>query len=124
MEGEAVDIGQFLSDKIELRPPTYDKSWTGKQLVERLLGYAASELGGLTYSDCWEENDRFVLRFNGEIGGKAISGVDIVELDADRKIALVEIFARPPSAVLVLRERMGVRVANDDIVSRLMGLSK
>lgn len=117
------DIDAHLRDDVELRPPTYGKAWTGKELVRRLLGYAAQEFGGLVYTDAWCNGDRFVLRFEGEIEGKRFSGVDIVCLDGDGQIALVEIFARPPTAMLALRDRMGVHVRNDPLAARLMGLA-
>lgn len=117
-----VDIDAWLRDDVELRPPTYGKAWTGKELVRRLLGYAAEELGGLVYTDGWCNGDRFALRFEGEIEGKHFSGVDIVCLDREGKIVLIEIFARPPAAMLKLRERMGTHIRSDPVAARLMAL--
>jgi hypothetical protein len=117
------DIDPWLGDAIELRPPTYGKSWTGKDLVGRLLGFAAKEFGGLVYTDSWCNGDRYALRFEGDIDDKRVSGVDIVCLDREGRIALVEIFARPPTAMLALRDRMGMHVQADPVVARLMGLA-
>ena len=121
-ESSVPDIDQWLCEGVELRPPTYDKSWQGKALVHRLLSFAALEFDGLHYTDTWEAAGRFVLRFEGTVGEKRISGVDIVQLDGAGHIEVIEIFARPPSAVLALRERMGVHVGRDPVAMRLMGL--
>jgi len=117
------DIDLWLSDTVELRPPTYGKAWTGKDLVGRLLGFASQEFGGLVYTDSWCNGDRYALRFEGEIDGKRFSGVDIVRLDRDGQIAVIEIFARPPAAMLALRDRMSIHVQTDPVAARLMGLA-
>lgn len=119
----APDIDIWLRTDVELRPPTYGKSWTGKELVGRLLGYAAQEFGGLVYTDSWCNGDRFALRFEGEVDGRHFSGVDIVCIDREGLIILVEIFARPPTAMLALRDRMGRHVQADLVAARLMGLA-
>lgn len=50
------------------------------------------------------------------------SDVDIVCLDREGKIVLIEIFARPPAAMLKLRERMGTHIRSDPVAARLMAL--
>lgn len=117
------DIETWLSDDVELRPPTYGKGWVGKDLVRRLLDFAAQEFGGLVYTDAWCNGDSYALRFEGEIDGKHFSGVDIVCLDRDGQILLIEIFARPPAAMLALRDRMAMHVQADPVASHLMGLA-
>lgn len=116
-------IAIWLCDDVELRPPTYGKAWTGKELVRRLLAFAAQEFGGIVYTDVWCNGDRYALRFEGELDGKRFSGVDIVCLDRNGLIMLVEIFARPPAAMLALRDRMGLHVRADPVAARLMGLA-
>lgn len=113
-----------LAEEVRLRPPTYGKEWTGKALVGRLVTFAAEALGGLRYTDFWQSGDRFVLRFEGRIRELAISGVDIVMVDGDGRICEIEIFARPPKSVLMLREEMGVRVAADELTATAMGLNR
>jgi len=119
----APDLDSWLRDDVELRPPTYGKSWVGKELVRRLLGYASQEFGGLVYTDSWCNGDRYALRFEGEIDGRRLSGVDIVCLDREGRIAVIEIFARPPAAMLALRDRMGSHIQSDPVAARLMGLA-
>ncbi|MGB3319853.1 MAG: hypothetical protein WA978_17330 [Sphingopyxis granuli] len=122
-EGTATEIDAWLRDDVALRPPTYGKTWTGKELVCRLLGFASEEFGGLVYTDAWSNGDRYALRFEGEIDGKPFQGIDVVHLDRAGNIALIEIFARPPAAMLALRDRMSLHVRNDPVASRLMGLA-
>lgn len=122
-ERASLEIAPWLSDDVELRPPTYGKAWAGKSLVCRLLEFASAEFDGLVYTDGWCNGERYALRFEGGVGDKRIAGVDIVHLDRTNRIALIEIFARPPGAVLALRDRMGTHVAKDPMTARLMGLS-
>jgi hypothetical protein len=122
-EGSGQEIEAVLSDQVELRPPTYGKSWIGRELVGRLLGFASASFGGLTYTQVWgNDEDGYVLRFEGMLDGKPLSGVDIVRVDADGRIAQIEISARPPAAMLALRDRMGAHVRADPVASKLMGL--
>lgn len=114
-------VDDWLRADVELRPPTYGKTWSGKDLVRRLLVYAAQEFQGLSYTDSWSDGSSHILRFEGEIGGQRFSGVDIVHLDREGRIACIEIFARPPAAMLTLRDRMGAHVQADPVVARLMG---
>lgn len=117
------DISMYLAEDVELRPPTYGKSWFGKPLVQRLVTFAAEEFGGLDYGKCWFDEGSYVLRFDGRLDSKPFSGVDIVELDSEGKIALIEIFARPPAQMLQFRDRMGLRIKQDAAVSKAMRLS-
>ena len=120
--GKAEDVTGLLAEDVVLLPPTYGKTWQGRGLVARLLGFAAEVLGGLRYTALWHEGDDHVLRFEGMIGSEEISGVDIVRLDADGYVSRFEIFARPPRAVLLLRDAMGERVKADPQVVAWMGL--
>jgi len=120
--GAIADISTYLADNVELRPPTYGKSWLGKPLVQRLVAFAAEEFGGLKYDKCWQDGISYVLRFEGHLDGKSLSGMDIVELDASGKIVLIEIFARPPGQMIKFRDRMGNRIQQDSAVREAMGL--
>ena len=121
--GESADIRSYLSEDVELLPPTYDKLWRGPDLVARLLGFAAEAFGGLSYTDMWHGEAGHVMRFEGRIGDEPISGVDIVSLDEQGLIRRFEVFSRPPKAALALREAMGAKVRMDAEASAWMGLS-
>jgi hypothetical protein len=122
-EGTGVDaLEPWLDDHVELRPPTYGKSWRGKALVGRLLVFAARSMTGFRYTDVVVKDALHVLRFEAMVGGEPISGVDLVRCDAAGKIIEFEIFARPPRAVLALRDAMTEHVRGDPEVARLMSL--
>ena len=120
-EGSQTDLFDALCEDVELRPPTYAKSWIGRELVARLLQFASASFDGLTYTQVWGNADTgFVLRFEGISDGKPLSGVDIVRVDTSGRIVLIEIFARPPATMLALRDRMGAHVQGDSVVAELM----
>ena len=113
-------IDAWLTDDIELRPPTYGKSWYGKPLVSRLLRFAAASFDSLRYTDCLGEGGLYMLRFEAMVGDRALSGIDLVRLDADGRIMLFEIFSRPPKVALDLLARMGAHIEASDEVRALM----
>ena len=119
-EGSAGPIDAFLDENIELRPPTYNKSWNGRPLVGRLLRFAAKSLSDFSYTDHLSCGELHVMRFEARIGEYPISGVDIFRTNTAGKIVQFEIFARPPKAVLALRDAMAAHVKNDAEVASMM----
>jgi len=122
-DGTVSALDDWLSEAAELRPPTYGKSWRGKALVSRLLGFAAEAMTGFRYTDVVGDERLHILRFEANVGDERISGVDVVRCDPEGRIVEFEIFARPPKAVLALRDAMGVRVQSDAELAKMMGLA-
>lgn len=122
--GRTVELDRHLAENVELRPPTYGKSWFGEPLVQQLLSFAAQEFGGLSYTDIWRNGGSYVLRFEGSLDGQPLSGVDIVQLDPQGRIGLIEIFARPPGQMLKFRDRMGLRIQQTPSLADAMGLAR
>ena len=121
--GDGRDVAHMLHDHVELRPPTYGKAWRGRFLVGRLLRFASLSLRDMRYNGVWSGADQHVLRFDGWVADEPISGVDLVRIDSQGLITEIEIFARPPRAVLKLRDRMGVHVRGDVEVAAAMEMS-
>lgn len=122
-QGRADALGAWLAPDVELRPPTYGKSWTGKAVAERLLGFAAGAMADFRYTDVAGDAGLHVMRFEARVGEEAISGVDLIRCDADGRIVQFEIFARPPKAVIALRDAMTEKVRGDRDLAALMGLA-
>jgi hypothetical protein len=119
-EGSEGGIDTWLADDVELRPPTYGKSWHGKPLVSHLLRFAAASFDNLRYTDWVSRDDLHILRFEALVGGKALSGVDLVRLDDAGRITLFEIFSRPPKIALDLLVRMSEKIGESDAVRAIM----
>ncbi|MGE4322689.1 MAG: hypothetical protein AB7E60_06615 [Sphingobium sp.] len=116
----AVDIAAFLSDDVELRPPTYDTCWRGRALVAPLLDFAAASFDSLVYTDSLEAKGLHMLRFEARLGDRALTGVDLIRLDAQGRITLFEIFSRPPDVALLLLERMAAHIRQSPQLLALM----
>lgn len=113
-------LAQLMADDIELRPPTYGGSWSGKDLVERLVNHASQTFSDFTYTSCTSENSTIILRFETQVGEKHLSGVDIVQLNDSGEISLIEIFSRPPKAAQHMLEMMTNRIVQDPETADLM----
>lgn len=116
-------IDDFLADNVELRPPTYGKSWVGKVLVSKLLRFASSSLQDFRYTDVFEEPSISILRFEATVQGAFISGVDVLVFDEESNITLVEIFTRSPKSTLMLRDVMAEHVRSDRQVAAMMNMA-
>ena len=81
-------LDAVMSETIELRPPTFGKSWRGRELVRELLRFAAESFDILRYSGTLRVGATWVLPFEADLGGKPLSGVDRVRLDDDGRIAV------------------------------------
>jgi hypothetical protein len=118
--GRGDSLDDWLGDNI-LRPPTYGKFWYGRPLVRRLLRFAAGSMSDFRYTDEVSGDGLHISRFEAKVGEHRISGVDLTRIDKARRIVQFEIFARPPKAVLALRDAMGVLVKGDAEVAAMMG---
>lgn len=111
-------IDALLHDDIVLKPPTYWKTWRGKAAVARLLRFAAFNIDKLHYVRRFESGDHVALQFEAEIAGMEFSGVDLLTLAHDGRIAEFEIVARPPKAILELSRRMGASLGADPFFAK------
>lgn len=118
--GDITAIAALCAEDIELRPPTYGKSWHGRDLVVPLLGFAAASFDSLVYTDEIADGATIVMRFEAKVGEDALSGVDLARLDAEGRIAIFEIFSRPPKVALAFLDRMTACVAAAPDIAAMM----
>lgn len=113
-------LDSLLAEDVELRPPTYGKSWRGRGLVAPLLGLAAASFDRLSYTDVVADGDILILRFEAEVEGQTMSGVDWVRLNDQGLISVFEIFSRPPKVALLFLERMTARIKEHPDIAAMM----
>lgn len=115
---EFAALDSALTPDVVLKPPTYWKDWVGAPRVARLVRHAAASIDRLVYVRRFVEGAHAALQFEAGIGPYAFTGMDILTLAPDGRIAAIEIVARPPKAIALLSERMGAAIAGDPAFAR------
>lgn len=111
--GQEEGIAEILAPGVEFLPPTYWKTWTGREAVAAVLGHVGQVFSDFRYRRVMGEGADWALEFQCKLGAFDAVGVDLVTLDAEGLIARFEVVMRPYKSVGALREAMNARVATD-----------
>lgn len=111
--GDETAIAGLLAKNVAFRPPTYWKTWTGRDAVAAVLGHVGQVFSDFRYRRIMGSGDDWALEFQCKIGELDAVGVDLITLDADGLIAEFEVVMRPYKSIGALREAMNARVMTD-----------
>lgn len=106
-------IGTILAEDVKFLPPTYWKTWTGREPVAAVLGHVGQVFSDFQYRRIMGQGNDWALEFQCKIGERDAVGVDLITLDDDGLIALFEVVMRPHSSIGALRDAMNARVMTD-----------
>jgi hypothetical protein len=100
-----------LADNVRMVNPATDDPVVGREAVAgalRTVEAATDEFRHthLLTSDPADESPLYGLVFEARVGDHLLRGVDLVELDADDRIATFTVVARPIGSLMALGERM------------------
>lgn len=99
-----------LREDVVLHSPILFRGFEGREAVSFVLGHVAATLEDLTYTAELLEPNAVALRFKANVGDRELEGIDLLELDAEGKVAELTVFMRPLSALTAFNERMGQRL--------------
>lgn len=111
--GDESKIELLLAEQVEFLPPTYFKTWTGREPVAALLGHVGRVFTDFRYRRVMGSGSDWSLEFACKIGELDAVGVDLITLDPDGLIARFEVVMRPYKSIGALREAMNQRVMGD-----------
>lgn len=111
--GDDTKIIEILTDDVEFLPPTYWKTWTGREPCAAILGHVGQIFQDFTYRRIMGEGNDWALEFQCKIEGLDAVGVDLITLGDDGLIAKFEVVMRPYKSVGVLRDAMMARISTD-----------
>jgi hypothetical protein len=106
-------IGTILAEDVKFLPPTYWKTWTGREPVAAVLGHVGQVFSDFSYRRIMGEGNDWALEFQCKIGDRDAVGVDLITLDDDGLISVFEVVMRPHSSIGALRDAMNARVMTD-----------
>lgn len=111
--GDDRRIAELLAENVRFRPPTYWKTWRGREPVAAVLGHVGKVLADFRYRRVMGAGRDWALEFECRIGDLDAVGVDLVTLDAEGLIETLEVVMRPYRSVGALRDAMNARVMAD-----------
>ena len=112
-KGDKDAIGPLLAEDVKFMPPTYWKTWTGRDAVAAVLGHVGQVFTDFRYRRVMGEGNDWALEFQCKIDDLDAVGVDLITLDDDGRIATFEVVMRPHKSIGALRDAMNARVMRD-----------
>lgn len=106
-------ITEILAENVRFMPPTYWKTWTGREPVAAVLGHVGQVFQDFRYRRVMGEGNDWALEFQCKVGDLDAVGVDLITLGDDGLIEIFEVVMRPYKSVGALREAMNARVMTD-----------
>ena len=112
-KGDETLIAALLAENVRFLPPTYYKTWTGREPVAAVLGHVGQVFSDFHYRRVMGAGRDWALEFQCRIGDLDAVGVDLITLDKAGLIDVFEVAMRPHKSVGALREAMNVRIMSD-----------
>ncbi len=111
--GDDTKIIEILAEDVKFLPPTYWKTWTGREPCAAILGHVGQIFQDFKYRRIMGEGNDWALEFQCKIGDLDAVGVDLITLGDDGLIDTFEVVMRPYKSVGLLRDAMMERVMKD-----------
>lgn len=102
-----------LADDVQLHPPTSEKVFQGREVVSTVLCAVTDVLRAFTVTETVGSADgrRHGVVFDALVDEMPLQGWDLLELDADGRVAVITVMMRPLPALATFAELMGRRLA-------------
>lgn len=112
-KGDENLIHELLAEDVRFLPPTYYKTWTGREPVAAVLGHVGQVFSDFRYRRIMGEGKDWALEFQCKVGDLDAVGVDLITLNDEGLIQVFEVVMRPYKTVGALRDAMNARVMTD-----------
>lgn len=99
-------LAAILAPDVRFFSPAVHQPYEGHEAVMTVLGAALRVLHPLEYTDVVVSDDRAVLFFTTEVGGKRVEGIDALRFNAEGRIRELVVMIRPLSALNTVVEAM------------------
>ena len=112
-KGDKDAIGPLLAADVKFMPPTYWKTWVGRDAVAAVLGHVGQVFSEFRYRRVMGSGTDWALEFQCKVGELDAVGVDLITLDDAGLVGSFEVVMRPHKSIGALRDAMNARVMQD-----------
>ncbi|MEP2715777.1 nuclear transport factor 2 family protein [Pseudophaeobacter sp.] len=112
-KGDEEAILGLLAEDVTFKPPTYWKTWTGREPVAAVLGHVGKIFTEFRYRRIMGDGNDWAMEFQCKVGDLDTVGVDLITLNDDGLIQNFEVVMRPYKTIGALREAINARVMTD-----------
>lgn len=118
-------IDALLADDMKLISPVAFKPFTDRSYVLTVLENVVGTLENFRYTRSAVLSDGGILLvFEGEIDGKTLEGIDLIDLDSEGKVKVLKVMLRPFKAysnfAFAMAERLGIKSLKMSLLRFLM----
>ncbi len=99
-------LSSIIAAGCELHSPVVWKPTNDKAYLIHILQGVIDTIEGFEYRREWIEGDEILLEFTGSVDGKGLVGFDKITLDAEGRMALIEVLIRPMNTLIEFATRM------------------
>ena len=112
-KGDEGLVAELLAEDVTFQPPTYWKTWTGREPVAAVLGHVGQVFSEFRYRRIMGEGLDWALEFQCKVGELDCVGVDLITLNEAGLIQHFEVVMRPYKTIGALRDAMMARITRD-----------
>ena len=112
-KGDEGLVAELLAEDVTFQPPTYWKTWTGREPVAAVLGHVGQVFSDFRYRRIMGDGLDWALEFQCKVGELDCVGVDLITLNEAGLIQHFEVVMRPYKTIGALRDAMMARITRD-----------
>jgi hypothetical protein len=107
-------VNALLAEDVKLISPVAFKPFTDRAYILKVLENVVGTLENFRYTRSTVLSDGGVLLvFEGEIDGKTLEGIDLIDLDSEGKVKTLKVMLRPfrvyARFAFAMAERLGIK---------------
>ena len=119
-------VSALLAEDVNLISPVAFKPFTDRAYILKVLENVVGTLENFRYTRSTVLSDGGVLLvFEGEIDGKTLEGIDLIDLDSDGKVKTLKVMMRPfrvyTKFAFTMADRLGIKSVKMSLLRFLLG---
>ena len=105
------ELHEILAEDVSIGAPPYWTRLEGRDLVGHLLATIIHTIEDFSYQREWWNGAELALEFTGRVKGLDLQGIDLITLNAENRIAKLDVLMRPINGASALRDLVAPQMA-------------